>query len=85
MEEEEIEEGKEPVGGKGSRERKMTQKGEEHQTALLEKESKRTRKTLTRTMGLFEDLLRTKDVEAVKSELKNLQGSFVSFEEVTSR
>ena len=44
------------------RERKMTAKGAEYQIALLQKETRRRRKNLTGTIGLFEDLLRTKDV-----------------------
>ena len=65
--------------GKGERklcrERRFTVKGVE----LLEKESKRRRKILTRTIGLFEDLLRTKDVAATKRELENLQACFNNF------
>ena len=85
-----IDEDESPMGIEGSskkqgRERKMTLKGEEHQLALLEKESKRRRKILTQTFGLFEDLLRVKDAAATKRELSNLQKHFADFQETTSR
>ena len=42
------------------RERKMTSKGEGFQRDFLTKECKRRMKNLTQTIGLFEDLLRSK-------------------------
>ena len=63
----------------------MTAKGAEYQIALLQKETRRRRKNLTGIIGLFEDLLRTKDVTATKRELTNLQACFSDFRDASFR
>ena len=54
------------------RERNMTSKGHDYQVELLTKEMKRKRACLSKTIGVFEDLLRMKDIDATKKELNQL-------------
>ena len=63
----------------------MSDKGWEYQIDLLSGEVKRVRVNLTNQISLFDDLLKTKDVNTIKKELEKLETIFTKLTSTASR